>query len=165
MAKAEGVADGENPFAHFHLVGVAEVQERQGRVGLYLEEGDVGFFIGSDDLGLEGMLLAGAPLKVDEDGVRAGDHMVVGHDVAVGGNEEAGAERALRTGLGAAASAFKLFKKALELRGKPAEHFGRHAPPLHDFFFGADIDDGLTGGLDQRDEVGNHRRGLCRKDQ
>ena len=165
VPQAEGVADGEDPFAHFHLVGVAEVQEWQGRVGLYLEQGDVGFFVSPDDLSLEGMLLAGAALKVDENGIRASNHVVVGHDVAVGGNEEAGTEGALRTGLGIAAAAFELFKKTLEFRGKPAEHFGRHTAPLHDFLFGTDIDDGLTGGLDQRDEVGNHRRGLCRKDQ
>lgn len=101
----------------------------RGASALYLEQGDVGFFVSPDDLSLEGMLLAGAALKVDENGIRASNHVVVGHDVAVGGNEEAGTEGALRTGLGIAAVAFELFKKTLKFRGKPAEPFRKAYRP------------------------------------
>lgn len=80
------------------------------------------------------MLLAGAALKVDENGIRASNHVVVGHDVAVGGNEEAGTEGALRTGLGIAAAAFELFKKTLKFRGSP-RNISEGIPPRCMTFF------------------------------
>ena len=108
------------------------------------------------------MILAVGALKVDEDGVGPGDNVIVGHDVAVGGNDEARAKGTLRAGPGAAL-AFKLLEETFKFRRQAAEHFRGQAAPLHDFFLGADVDDGFSGRLDEGDEVRDDDLGLSRK--
>ena len=90
---AQRVAHGEDPFTHPGRVAVA--QRRGGEVvGVDLEHGQVGAGVGADDLGLELPPIEQAHRHL----VGAVHHVVVGQDVAVTGDDEAGARRLLELG-------------------------------------------------------------------
>jgi hypothetical protein len=74
------------------VLGVAELEwGERARVGVDLQERDVGRPVGADDLGLHALLVR----ETDLDVARAGDHVVVGHDVARLVDHESGALRLL----------------------------------------------------------------------
>jgi hypothetical protein len=83
-AEAEGVADGEHPIADAGLLG-RELHEREVVAALHLQEREIGLGIGADHLRIE-------RAAVVHDDLHLGavvDHVVVGHHIAVGGDEEA----------------------------------------------------------------------------
>ena len=83
-AKAVRIADRHHPVADSrHLLG--ETHERVVAGLVDLDHGDVGLRVGADDLGVEGL----AVIHSHGDGLGVLHHMIVGDDVAVGGNEEA----------------------------------------------------------------------------
>ena len=88
--EAVGRADGVGRVADLDGVGVAERERRQPlATGADLEQRDIGRGVGADDL--RGLPRAAADRDLDRR--RAVDDMVVGDDVAVGGDDEAGARR------------------------------------------------------------------------
>ena len=90
LADAERVADREHDVADADLVGVAERQRLQ--VGAVdLQHRQVARLVGADDLRLEGAAVG----QFDADLLGAVDHVVVGEDVAVRPDDDAGAEAAL----------------------------------------------------------------------
>ena len=86
-AEAERIADRHDPVADARPVGREADMREVGPFGL--QKGDVGLGIGADDLGVE----RAAVIHDDLDAAGIVDHVVVGHDIAVGGDEEAGALR------------------------------------------------------------------------
>ena len=95
VAQAEGVADGQDPGPDLELVGVREFQHVKRAAGLDLDQRQVGFPVRADDLGREFLAVL---LELDRDGVRAFDDVVVGHDVAVRADDEAGTQGGLLRG-------------------------------------------------------------------
>ena len=90
---AQGVADREHPLAHAGGVGVAEAHGRQvARVNL--DDGHVRRRIGAHDLGGELTLV----VQPHHHAVRARNHVIVGEDVAVRRDDEAGAGPLLHLG-------------------------------------------------------------------
>ena len=122
---AERIADGQHPLADAGVVAVAERHRRQ-RLGVDLEDRDVGVGIGADDLGLELPPVE----QPDRDLLGALDHVVVGQDVAVGRDDEARAAALLDLGLLA------------EARGEEPLHARRDALLLAGVLgpLGADVD-------------------------
>src|SRR5690606_12430809 len=88
-AEPERIADRDHPVADARLGRVAELQERQRLLRLHLEQGDVGFRVTSDERRGQRRLV----MEADEDLVGVLDDMVVGDDVAVRVDHEAGTER------------------------------------------------------------------------
>ena len=88
------VTDRQHPFAHPGVVAVAQGHRRQA-LGVDLEHGHVGIGVGSDDLGLE----LTAVEQPDRDLLGTLDHVIVGQDVAVGGDHETGTAALLDVGL------------------------------------------------------------------
>src|SRR5262249_53100510 len=88
-AEAERIADRDNPVtdANLGVVGEVDVGELVGAVDL--EHGEVGLGVGADQLGIE----LPAVIGHDREGLAAVDDVVVGDEVAVLGDEEAGALR------------------------------------------------------------------------
>ena len=82
-AEAERIADRNHPVADTRLA-IGEFHERK-VVAVNLDQGQVGVRIGADDLGRQGSTIVGFHL----DGLGIVDHVIVGHRVAVGRNEEA----------------------------------------------------------------------------
>ncbi len=81
-----GVANGQHPFAHLHLVGVHQGQGGQ-VFGFDLDEGEVGARVGAHHGGFEGAVVVQGHFDV----VGIGDDVVVGHDVAVLADDDTGA--------------------------------------------------------------------------
>ena len=86
LAQPEWAADGDGPIADPRL-GVGELDERQ-IVRLDLQQGEVGLRIAANQLGFKGATV----LEANANRIGTGDHVVVGHDVAVGRNGEARAD-------------------------------------------------------------------------
>ena len=109
---AQRVADGEDELAHARVVAVAE---RHGREvgGGDLEHRDVGVGIGAHHLGPELPAVEQAHRHL----LGALDHVVVGEDVAVGGDHEPGAAALLDLGLLAEAREEALHPRRHPLRG------------------------------------------------
>ena len=133
-----------------------------GRERIDLEHGDVGGGVAPDDLGF----IFGPVGERDGDlldhrvGPSRGDDMVVGDDIAVGGDDEARAERAAALG----DRPFALAPLLGHFAAEAAEEFleaGRHLPALDlDALPGRDVD---HRGLQPLGEVGEaHRRAAGR---
>ena len=92
MHVAHRVADGHGQLADLQLIAVAEGGGVQ-TLRVDLEHRDVVALGGADQRGLVGRFLGALFLRHDVDGdlVRAGDDVVVGQDVAVLGEDDAGA--------------------------------------------------------------------------
>jgi hypothetical protein len=107
MIQAEGIADGENPFADSQLVGIAEGDDGQNPVRLDFDQGDICVGIPPFDFGV--IFFAAGQFYPDLVGFF--HHMIIREDVAVAGNDESRAETPL----------FEFpFGKIVE---KPAEEF------------------------------------------
>ncbi len=91
LRQAERTANGQNPVAHLHAVGIAHLRRRQRAVNVDLDHGQIGFLIGADDLGV--MLHAWRIiLKPHANAVRLFDHVPVGHDISLGIDDYAGTQ-------------------------------------------------------------------------
>ncbi len=94
LRERKGAADGFNPVAHLRLVGVAELHGRQSRAGVDLDHGEVGGLVDADDARRAAEVLrVGIGGELDVDLVGLLDDVIVGDDVALGVDDEAGAER------------------------------------------------------------------------
>ena len=139
-------------------------------LGLDLDQGDVGALVRADDLGLEFAAVG----QRDVDVGRVDNHVVIGEDVAVFGDEEA-RSRAARHGalfrlrrLRTLPRRGRLLARRLEIRSEePAEQFigivaAAHPRTAHRHGGGgADVDDGGVGFLDDGREIRQgHRRRL-----
>ena len=157
MVKTEGVADGEEPFADLQVCGAAELQEGQLLVHVNLQESEVGFLIGADELRLDGLTLVHALVEGDTDGVGVGNHVVVGDDVAVSGNQETGAQ-GLLLALGSLLSPVVegTAEETVESGGHVAEHIAEHVFRAAHVggALGIDVDDGRTARGGELGEIG-----------
>ena len=129
VIEAERRTDGQDPFAHFQLVRIAQFQGRQ-VLRLDLQHRHVAARVRADQLGL---VLATVG-QAHQDLVGIGHDVIVGEDVAVVGDDEAGAQR-LRLALLAARIARNLRDAALEEvaehRRQPFEVGDRQLPARH----------------------------------
>ena len=89
VVQTKGGADGHDPFAHFEAVDVADFDHRQTR-GLNLDHGHIAAFVHADDAGLELALVGQGHKHL----VGALHHMGIGHDEAIGRQDEARAHTA-----------------------------------------------------------------------
>ena len=164
MVKAEGIADGHEPFAHLERIGIAELEEGQFLLGVHLEQGEVGLLVGADELGHERRGLAVALVEGDVDHVGIGHHMIVGDDIAVSRDDEARTKRLLlflRGTLSAARACAELIEELPETGGHVAEHLAEEffgTAPLGRAFR-ADIDHRRAALGGQRGKIGK-RGGL-----
>ena len=111
--ETERVADGDDPIADAHVARVVERHVREAPAAAHAQHGDVGGFVGADEVGLEVAAVAGA----DGDFFGAFDDVMVGDDDAVLIDEEAGAERGrrgARTARTAAEEFFEARRQAFE---------------------------------------------------
>src|SRR5262249_38263010 len=91
MLEAEWVADGHHPFADAQLIGVAEGYSAEIGDVVDLDDGDIRLRVTAHDLRLVLLFI----LELDDDFVGVLDDVVVGEDVAVAIDDEAGAQAAL----------------------------------------------------------------------
>lgn len=87
LADAERVADGEHDIADAQAVHLAEGDGRQ-FLGLDLQDGEIGFRVAADDLGLVGLAVVERYLDV----VGPLDDVIVGQDIAIGADDDARAK-------------------------------------------------------------------------
>ena len=135
-ADAERIADGDHPIADARALGIAELDVRE-RAAFDLQHGKIGGIVMADQLGL--IFLAVGHRHgdlIDRRALRArGNHMVVGDDIAIGGNDEARAERfRLARRRPAALAAIHLPEQVAERRA--GERIGGHLHMLR----GRDVD-------------------------
>ena len=91
---AERIADGNDFFADLNLIGVTDGHSLQAcRVDL--QKRHVVHFVGADDF----RVILFAVIELDSHACRALDHVVVGHNVAVGGEDKAAAAGRCRRNL------------------------------------------------------------------
>src|SRR5580698_1213724 len=94
LRQGEGAADGFDPVADFGGVGVAELNGRQGCAGVDFDDREVGGLVDADDMrGTAFVTVVWVGGELDEYLVGLLDDVVVGDDVALGIDDEAGAER------------------------------------------------------------------------
>ncbi len=91
LADTERVADGEDDIPDEHQVAIGECGMGE-VVGIDFEDGDIGLWVTSDDFGF--VFLAGV-FEGDLDFVGSIHDVVIGEDIAIGGDDDAGAEAAL----------------------------------------------------------------------
>ncbi|MCY1511233.1 hypothetical protein D9M68_456410 [compost metagenome] len=169
MVEAEGRTDGQHPAAHLELVGLADLHDRQ-ILALDLEQGDVGARIGTDQLGFE----LAAVGQAHDDFIGIGHHVVVGQDVAILGDDEAGTEGlrlALTATLGIARHRRHVALEELAQHGRQpfqVRHRLGAARTLRQLLPGADIDHRRGRLFDQGREVrqvGTGHEGLAEQQQ
>jgi len=90
VTEPQRVAHGEHPFADLQRLGIAQRYGRQ-TVGRDADDRHVGLRIRPDDLGVQGTAVD----QLDHDLVGVRDDVVVGEDMSLLGNDEAGAVRPL----------------------------------------------------------------------
>ena len=94
LFKAERTADGEDPVADVHAVGVAQLGGGQRLLGVNLDDGQIGFPVHTDHGRVVGHG-GGIVHQLHANAVGFLHHVVVGDDVALGIDDDAGAQRAL----------------------------------------------------------------------
>jgi len=87
MVKAERRTDRDHPLTGLQVLGLAQFKHRQ-VLAIDFEQSHVGTWIGTNQLGLEFTAVG----QAHENLVGIGNHVVVGEDVAVRRNDEAGAQ-------------------------------------------------------------------------
>ena len=92
VVEPKGVADGQQPLAYPQFVRIAERKVGQGLFGFNFQQGEVGFFICANQLGRDGFAFAIALIKGHTDNIRIGNHMIVGNNIAVSGDNKAGSQ-------------------------------------------------------------------------
>ena len=91
VAEIERAADGHDPVAHLGRVGIAQLENGERLLRLDLDDGDVGARVLAEDL----RVVALARGQGDGDAVGFVHHVTVGHDGAVGVDDEARSAGAL----------------------------------------------------------------------
>ncbi len=100
-ADAEGIADRDDPVAHAGLGRIAELDEGQGLFRRDLENREIGCGVLAND----GRGIFGAVGQNDGDRINGRalcarcHHVIIGDDIAIGGNDEARAQRLRLPGL------------------------------------------------------------------
>ena len=93
LGEGEGTADGLDPIADVGGVRVADFDGRERDLGIDFDDGDVSGFIKTDDDGGSAFIvIVTIRGELDVDFVGLLDDVIVGDDVALGVNDEAGAE-------------------------------------------------------------------------
>src|SRR5215472_13816317 len=93
LREGEGAADGFDVVAHLRHVAVAQLDGGQGGIGVDLDDGEVGGLVDADDARRAAEVLGvGVGGELDVDLVGLVDDVVVGDDVALGVDDETGAE-------------------------------------------------------------------------
>ena len=85
-------ADSQYPFTEAQVIGIADRNDRK-ILSINLDQGDVRGRVGSHESGRINLVV----FQGDLDDIGAGDHMVVGHDIAVGADDDTGAQTDLVT--------------------------------------------------------------------
>ena len=80
--KSQRVTYGQYPFAHFQIVRIAEFDDGQ-VFGIDFNQGQVGRGVGTDYPAVEGTVVVQGDVEL----VGPFDHVVVGHDISVGGDD------------------------------------------------------------------------------
>ena len=88
-AEAERIADRDHPVADANLGIIGEIDVGELAAAIDLEDREIGLGVGADQLGIELLAVIGD----DGEGLAAVDDVVVGDEIAVLGDEEAGALR------------------------------------------------------------------------
>ena len=83
--QVERIANGNNPFSYFHDIAVAVLEEGQ-VVLIDAQQGDIGIWIGAHELGHIGAFI----VQDYFDFIGTCDHVVVGDDIPIGGNDDTG---------------------------------------------------------------------------
>ena len=96
--QSERTADGQDPIADLHAVGVAEFGGRERMIDVNLNNGQIGFLIHADEPGVMTGGAWGFIPQLDANAIGLFDYVAVGHDVALGIHDHAGTERALADG-------------------------------------------------------------------
>ncbi len=95
LADAERIADGEHLISHLDGIGIRKLQEREtARTGFHAQHGDVGTLVLQQYLRVE--LPSVGQNQPDLRGAGHLQHVRVGYDQPVSGQDDAGAQRALR---------------------------------------------------------------------
>ena len=97
LRQAKRAAYGQNPVAHLHAVGIAHLRSRKCAVHLDFDHGEIGFLIGANHLGIV-LHARRIVFEAHANAVGLLDHVPVGHDVALGIDDHAGAQRTLADG-------------------------------------------------------------------
>ena len=135
--QAEGAADGENPIAHLHAIGIAELGDGEVVVGFNFDDGEVGIFVEADDART---VFGGIAVERDLNLGGLVDYVIVGEDEAFFVHDHAGAQAAFRVG-----AVVRRVKKAIEeiMEGIAELFVGILAAfGLFDYLRGGDIHDG-----------------------
>ena len=90
LLEAEGTADGHNPLADDKVIRVSQLDGGKPRSVLRLQHRDVRAGVGANQFSIVGFARNGHLVSAS-----AFDHVIVSDDVAVGGQDDARAERAL----------------------------------------------------------------------
>ncbi len=126
MVQSERIADGHNPLANLETVRITELEKRQLFVCIDLEQGQIGFCITADELGLYRLALAVLAVKRHTDDISTVNNVVVGYNVSVRRNDKAGTKgfllglMAFAPGLGPLL--LERAEELLESGGKSAKH-------------------------------------------
>ena len=132
VGEAERVADCDHGLSDHEVVGTSHFDRGQGAVGLQLQHGQIGVGVGADQLGVELAFVR----QCDGDFGGAQHDVLVGEDIAVFSNEDAGAQAGLREALSSRLE--EVVEELVEERILP--HGGRRQLPLDDLS-GGDVDE------------------------
>ena len=92
VVEPKRVAYGQQPLTYPQFIRIAERKVGQGFFGFNFQQGEVGFFICANQLGRDGFAFAIALIKGHTDNIRIGNHMIVGNNIAVSGDNKAGSQ-------------------------------------------------------------------------
>ena len=95
LLQTEGAADGQHPVADLHTVGIPQLGRLQRMTGAWLDfdDGEVGFTVAANNFAVVGLRIS---LQLHSDAIGAFDDVLIGHNIAFGVNNHAGAERPFR---------------------------------------------------------------------
>jgi len=152
--QAEGAADGEDPVADLHAVGIAELGDRQFAIRVDFYYSEVGVFIEPDDASA---VLGGIAIERHLNFGGLVDYVIVGEDETLFVDDYAGAEAAF--GVGAVIG--RVEETVEEVLEGIAEFFGRLATfGLFDYLRSGDVDDGGAEFLGYGGEGVGKRNGI-----
>ena len=116
--QAEGAAEGEDPVAHLHAVGIAELGDGKIVVGVDFDDREVGVLVDADDAGA---VFGGIAVERDLNFGGLVNHVIVGEDETFFVHDHAGAKAAF--GVGAVVG--RVEEAIEEILEGVAEFFGR----------------------------------------
>src|SRR5262249_20735790 len=97
LREAEWTANGEDPIAYLHAVGVTHLRGGQSAINNHFDYGKVGFLMGTDHFGI--VLRAWRVIiEAYANAVGLLDYVAIGQDISLRVDDHAGAERAFTDG-------------------------------------------------------------------